>query len=88
MWSKNVFKCMVPKPNAYSSKKYKKFHGIVSQKLSCIDQKYEKLKPNEKLSIKYKHFSGGSYMFISTSEILVFVLVVYDLIELIIEASY
>ena len=32
-------KCMVPKPKAYSSKKYKKFHGIVSQKLSCINQK-------------------------------------------------
>ena len=61
--------CMIPKPKAYSSKKYKKFHGIVAQKLSCIDQKYEKWKPNEKLSINCKHFSGGSYMFISTSEI-------------------
>ena len=44
-------KCMIPKPKAYSSKKYKKFHGIDAQKLSCIDQKYEKQKPNEKLSI-------------------------------------
>ena len=49
MWSKLHSKCMVPKPKAYSSKKYKKFHGIASQKLSCIDQKYEKCKPNEKL---------------------------------------
>ena len=31
-------KCMMPKPKAYSSKKYKKFHGIDAQKLSCIDQ--------------------------------------------------
>ena len=36
-------KCMMPKPKAYSSKKYKKFHGINAQKLSCIDQKYEKM---------------------------------------------
>ena len=34
------------KPKAYSSKKYKKFHGIDAQKLSCIDQKYEKWKLN------------------------------------------
>ena len=32
-------------------------------------QKYEKWKPNEKLSIKCKHFGEGSYMFISISEI-------------------
>ena len=38
---------------------YQKFHGIASQKLSCIDQKYEKWKPNEKLSIKCNHFGGG-----------------------------
>ena len=43
--------CMMPKPKAYSSKKYKKIHGIDAQKLSCIDQKYEKQKSNEKLSI-------------------------------------
>ena len=57
------------KDKGYSSKKYQKFHGNTSQKLSCIDQKYEKWKPNEKLSIKYKHFDEGSYMLISTSEI-------------------
>ena len=34
-------KCVMPKPMAYSSKKLKKKknHGIVAQKLSCIDQK-------------------------------------------------
>ena len=32
------------------------------RKLSCIDQKYEKWKPNE-------HFGGGLYMFIYTNEI-------------------
>ena len=42
----------MPKSKAYSSKKYKNCHGIVAQKLSCIDKKkYEKWKPNEKLSI-------------------------------------
>ena len=61
---------MMPKPNAYLSKIYKKVHGIISQKFEVyIDQKYEKWKPNEKLSIKCKHFGGKSYMFISTSEI-------------------
>ena len=29
--------CMMPKPKAYSSKKYQNFHGINAQKLSCID---------------------------------------------------
>ena len=29
----------MPKPKAYFSRKYKKFHGIATQKLSCIDQK-------------------------------------------------
>ena len=45
--------CMMPRPKAYSSKRYQKFHGINAQKLSCIYQKYEgkKKKPNEKLSI-------------------------------------
>ena len=33
----NVFICMMPKP--YSSMKYKKFHGINAQKLSCVDKK-------------------------------------------------
>ena len=37
--------------------------------LSCIDQKYEKWKPNKKLSIICKHIGEGSYMFIFTSEI-------------------
>ena len=32
-------KCMMPKLNAYSLKKYEKFHGIIAQKLSCIDKK-------------------------------------------------
>jgi len=32
-------KYMTSKPRAYSSKKYKKFHGIVAKKLSCIDKK-------------------------------------------------
>ena len=29
----------MPKSKAYSSKKYKNCHGIVAQKLSCIDKK-------------------------------------------------
>ena len=29
----------MPKPKAYSSKKYQNFHGIAAKKLSCIDQK-------------------------------------------------
>ena len=62
-------KCIVTKPKAYSSKKYQKFQGIATQKSSCIDHKYEKWKPNEKLSIKCKYFGVGSYMFISTSKI-------------------
>ena len=32
-------KCMMPKPKAYSSKKYKKFHGIDAQNFCFIDQK-------------------------------------------------
>ena len=32
-------KCIMPKLKAYSSKKFKKFHGIVAQKLSCIEKK-------------------------------------------------
>ena len=67
--SKYVFEMYGAKDKGYSSKKYQNFHGSTSQKLSCIDQKYEKWKPNEKLSIKCKHFDEGSYMFISTSEI-------------------
>ena len=34
---------MMPKPKAYSSKKYLKFHGIDAQKLSYIDQKVRKI---------------------------------------------
>ena len=49
--------------------------------LSCIDQKYEKWKPNKKLSIIYVHFYKWD-------RLLDFMLVVYDLIKLIIEASY
>ena len=37
--AKMYSKCKMSKPKAYSSKKYKKFHGIIAQKLSCIDQK-------------------------------------------------
>ena len=36
-------KCMMPKPNAYSSKKYQNIYGIIAQKLSCIDQKVWKM---------------------------------------------
>ena len=43
MWSKIYSKCMMPKQKAYSSKKYKKFRGIATQKLSCIDQKVWKM---------------------------------------------
>ena len=49
--AKMYSRCMMPKPKVYYSKKYKKFHGIVAQKLSCNKKKYEKWKTNEKLSI-------------------------------------
>ena len=49
---------MMPKPKTYSSKKYQNFHGIIAQKLSCI-KKYEKWKPNEKLSINVNTLVGG-----------------------------
>ena len=54
--------CMMPKLKSYSSKKYKKFHGIDAQKLSCIDK-------SMKNGSQCKHFGEESYMFISTSEI-------------------
>ena len=60
---------MMSKLKAYSSKKYKKFHSIVAQKLSCFDQKVWKMKAKWKVFNQYKHFGGGSYKFISTSEI-------------------
>ena len=41
-------KCMMPKEKAYFLKKYKNFHGIDAQKLSCIDQKYGKKKMEAK----------------------------------------
>ena len=69
MWSRLVLNCIVSKSKAYSSKKYQKVHDIASQKLSYIDQKYEKWRPNEKFSINCKHFGGGSYMFIYISGI-------------------
>ena len=51
-------------------------------------KKYEKKEAKWKDFNQCKHFVGGLYMFISTSErSLDFVLVVYDLIELIIETS-
>jgi len=60
----------MPKPKAYVCQSYiKKFMASLLKNLSCFDQKYEKWKPNEKLSIKCKHFDRESYMFISTSEI-------------------
>ena len=62
-------KCIMPKPKAYSSKKYKKFHGIIAQKLTCIDQKAWKMEAKWKAFNLCKHFSEGSYMFISISEI-------------------
>ena len=68
-WSKMYSKCMMPKPKAYSSKIYKKFHGIVAQKLSCINKKVWKMEAKWKAFNLCKHFSDGSYMFISTSEI-------------------
>ena len=37
--AKMYSKCMMSKLKVYSSKKYKKFHSIGAQKLSCIDQK-------------------------------------------------
>ena len=37
--AKMYSKCMMSKLKTYSSKKYKKLHGVVAQKLSCIDKK-------------------------------------------------
>ena len=68
-WSKIYSKCIMPKPKAYSSKKYQKFHGIVAQKLSCIDKKVWKMETKWIAFNLCKHFNEGSYMFISTSEI-------------------
>ena len=64
----------MPKPKAYSSKEYKKFHGIDAQKLNCVDQIMEKkkLKPNEKLSINVNTLVRSHiyiYIFISIYEI-------------------
>ena len=43
---------MMPKPKAQLSKLSQNFYGIASQKIRVVfDQKYEKWKPNEKLSI-------------------------------------
>ena len=44
--------CMMPKPKAYSSKKYLKFHGINAQKLSYIDQSMKNGSQMKKFSIK------------------------------------
>ena len=49
----NVFICMMPK--SYSSMKYKKFHGINAQKLSCVDKKL-------KIKKKLKSMKNGSQM--------------------------
>ena len=66
------------------------FMASLLKNLSCFDKKYVKWKHIKELSINCNHIGEGSYMFISISEIghLTFVLVVYDLIELIIEVSY
>ena len=69
MWNKMYSKYMMPNPKAFSSKKYKKFHGIIAQKLSCIDQKVWKKESKWKVFSQCKHFGEESYMFISTSEI-------------------
>ena len=62
--AKMYSKCMMPKLKAYSSKKYKKFHSIVAQKLSCIDQKVWKMEAKWKVFNHCKHFGEESYMFI------------------------
>ena len=61
---------MMPNSKAYSSKKYKKFHGIASQKIELYKTK------NMKNGSQIKNFQsnvktlvGGSYMFIFISEI-------------------
>ena len=68
-WSKFVLKCMVPKPKAYLSKKYKKVHGIVSQKFELYLIKSmtygSQMKSFQSIC---KYIGEGSYMFISTSE--------------------
>ena len=46
--AKMYSKCMMPKPKAYSLKKFKKFYGIIAQELSCIDQKVWKMEPKWK----------------------------------------
>ena len=57
--AKMYSKCMMPKPKVYSSKKYKKFHGIVTQKLICIDQKVWEMEAKWKTFNQCKHFGGG-----------------------------
>ena len=42
MWTKLYSKCIMPKQKAYSSKIYKKYHGIATQKLSCTWSKSKK----------------------------------------------
>ena len=64
-------KCMMPKPKpkAYSSKQYKKLHGIAAKKLSCIEQKVWKVEAKWKAFNQCKHLCEGSHTCISTSEI-------------------
>ena len=77
----NVFKMYDVKAKAYSSKKYKKIHGINAKKLSYIDQKYEKWKLNEKLPINVNTLWGVIYVhFYSWDRSLDFLIFVYDLI--------
>ena len=46
--------CIMPKPKAYSSRKYQKFHGV-AKKLSCIDKKVWKMEA------KWKAFCWGDH---------------------------
>ena len=87
----NCVKMYGAKAKGLLVKEISKVNGIVSQKIEFIDQKHKKWRPNEKLSIKCKHFSGGGVIYVhfyKWDRSLDFVLVVYDLIELIIEVSY
>ena len=68
-WAKMYSNYMMPKSKANSSKKYKKFHGVDVQKLSCIDQKLWEMEAKWKTFNQSKHFDEESYTFIYASEI-------------------
>ena len=60
----------MPNSKAYSSKKYKKFHGIASQKIELYKPKYMKNGTQIKnFQSNVKTLVGGSDMFIFISEI-------------------